>query len=305
MRVEAKIEENLFFISSERTFWEIKTPVIEENTFFAVAPVSLIETNTFNLLVSGKGLEEETQNKKGKEIQKYIVQPGDTLLKIAEKFDISLETILWANDLEKNAKIFPGQKLTILPVSGVVHLVNKGETLSSIAKTYGADVEEIIAFNEIDGEKIFVGDLLIIPGGEKSKRQEKLVSLSTPTLKEDHLDSYFICPIPTPCTRTQGLHWYNAVDLSHGRCGEPVYAVAFGVVQKTGFHPVAGNYIRLSHPNGLITFYGHLARILVQEGEEVSQGEVIGYVGNTGYTIGNTGCHLHFEVRGGRNPFAY
>ena len=56
-----------------------------------------------------------------KEILEYTVQSGDTLSKIAEDFGISLETVLWANDLSKNATISPGQKLIILPVTGALH----------------------------------------------------------------------------------------------------------------------------------------------------------------------------------------
>jgi murein DD-endopeptidase MepM/ murein hydrolase activator NlpD len=57
---------------------------------------------------------------------------------------------------------------------------------------------------------------------------------------------------------------------------------------------------------GISTFYGHLSAINVKVGQDVSQGQIIGYVGHTGYTIpaGPAGCHVHFEVRGARNPFA-
>lgn len=236
-----------------------------------------------------------------REIREYVVQGGDTLYGIAEKFNISPETVLWVNNLRTNSKILPGQKLTILPVSGLIHLVKKGETLSLIAQRYKADISDIISFNELpEAGEIFDGDLLIIPGGRMPPESNSSSFVSNSSVPS----SYFICPIPSPCGITQGLHFYNAVDFSNGRCGEPVFAVALGKVQKTGYHSVAGNFIMISHPNNTVTFYGHLSRILVAQGQEVSQGEIIGFTGNTGFTVGITGCHLHFETRGTKNPFA-
>ena len=237
-----------------------------------------------------------------------MVEPGDTLSGIAKKFNISLNTILWANDLNQNSTIKPGQKLIILPVSGVLHYVKRGDTLSEIAQTYKAEIEEIVAFNELSGEDdIFVGDILIIPNGKMPQHttQTSLVSHWVPIAS-----SYFICPIAPPCTITQGLHWYNAVDLSHGKCGEPIFAAAGGTVQRVryGWNRGAGNYLTILHPNGVVTMYGHLQTILVKPGQKVNQGQIIALMGGKPGTPGagrSTGCHLHFGVYGGRNPFAY
>lgn len=235
-----------------------------------------------------------------KDIQEYIVKKGDTLWGIAEKFGISLNTILWANNLGLRSTIQPGQKLVILPVSGVMHIVHKGETLSQIAETYQLKVQEIVKFNGLKSpDDIFVGDLLILPNAKMPKKATTYPSVPLPR-------SAFICPIPKPCRITQGLHWFNAVDFSNGQCGEPVYAVAGGKVQRTGYDSISGKYIRIIHNNGVITFYGHLSKVMVGPGTRVSQGEIIGYTGHTGYTIpkGPAGCHLHFDVRFAKNPFA-
>lgn len=236
-----------------------------------------------------------------KEIVEYKVQKGETLLSIARKFNLSLNTILWANNLSKNSILKPGQKLVILPVDGVIHHVQKGDTLSALAKLYRVNIEEIINYNSLEDEKIYIGDVLIIPHAKKPA-----IQYSTQILKPLP-SSYFICPITPPCRRTQGLHWYNAVDLSHGRCGDPVLASAGGIVQKTGYSRIAGNYVRILHPNRTVTFYAHLSKSIVSSGQQVFQGQIIGYIGHSGYTIpaGPAGCHLHFEVRGAVNPFAY
>jgi murein DD-endopeptidase MepM/ murein hydrolase activator NlpD len=237
---------------------------------------------------------EESENT----ILEYTVLPGDTLSKIAKKFGITTETIIWANNL-KSSLILPGEKLIILPVSGVLHYVKEGETISYLAKLYQVNPEKIISFNNLSEEdKIYIGDLLIIPGAKMPK--VKPISPSLPLAK-----NMFICPISSPCHKTQGLHWYNAIDFSNGRCGEPVFAVAGGKIQKTGWQRVAGRFIRILHPSGIVTFYGHLSKILVKPGQRIWQGKIIGYTGHTGYTIpsGPKGCHLHFEVRGAKNPF--
>ncbi|MDP3982295.1 MAG: peptidoglycan DD-metalloendopeptidase family protein [bacterium] len=230
---------------------------------------------------------------------KYEVQEGDTISSVADRYGITEETVLWANELQLGAVLREGQQLTILPVSGALHLVRSYDTLSEIALWYKGSVQDIMEFNNIASEKeVYAGDLIIVPHGVKPKSLPS--SRLTPMAS-----SYFIYPISSPHRVTQGLHTYNAIDFSNGVCGEPVYAVAGGTVQLTGYHNIGGNYVRILHPNGVITYYGHLSQILVTKGEQVRQGQTIGRTGHTGYTIpaGPGGCHVHFEVRGASNPF--
>lgn len=235
------------------------------------------------------------------EIREYVVKPGDTLSGIASRFNISLQTILYANKLTKRSRIKPGQKLVIPPGDGILHIVRKGETLTGLGAIYKIKVEDIVKANDIsDIGKIYIGDVLFLPGAEIPKGS--LITYKRVPLAK----SFFICPIPAPCRMTQGLHWYNAVDFSNGKCGEPVFAAAGGIVQKVGYTKLGGNYVRIIHSNGVITYYGHLSRSIVSPGQKIYQGQVIGYVGHTGYTIpsGPRGCHLHFDVRFAENPFA-
>ncbi len=96
----------------------------------------------------------------------YKVQAGDTLLGIADKFGITPETILWANNLGNGDLIQIGAELTILPVSGVLHTVQKGDTLLSIAQSYGADSSKIAEANGLrDANSLQEGQQLIVPGG--------------------------------------------------------------------------------------------------------------------------------------------
>jgi len=236
----------------------------------------------------------------------YIVENGDNAYKIAAKFGISVNTLLWANNLRSGVLLKPGQELIILPISGVRHLVQKGDSLNSIAKKYQASVSEIISFNNLKDETdIKIGQELIIPNGvlptsvslaEENGLRPMTVDISSwPTLK-----NFFSFPVKGGWN-TGILHYYNAVDIVNS-CGSPIYAAADGIVVTAlkGWNGGYGNYIKIQHFNGTLTLYAHLGDIYVQEGERVAQNQVIGTMSDTGHA---TGCHLHFEVRGAQNPF--
>ncbi len=98
----------------------------------------------------------------------YTVVEGDTVSGIASRNGITVNTILWANDLDNVDEIRPGDQIFILPVAGFSYAVKTGDTLDSIASTYKAKRDEIIAYNELPANgDISVGDVIIIPGGKK------------------------------------------------------------------------------------------------------------------------------------------
>ncbi len=239
------------------------------------------------------------------EIVVYTVQPGDTLSSVAASFGISLNTLLWANNLRSSSRIKNGDELVILPVSGVQYKIKKGDTIDSIAKQFKGDSNEILSFNGVAvGESLDVGDTLIIPDGELAQAP---VQNSTPTTKTYLVPSfkeaigYYIRPV-VGGRRSRGIHGYNGVDLANS-CGLPVYASADGFVilaRTSGWNGGYGKYIVLTHGNGTQTLYAHLLNLLVIPGQKVSQGTQIGVIGSTG---NSTGCHVHFEIRGAKNPF--
>ena len=135
--------------------------LIQKNSLQAVSPPITVTPQVLGALAEGSEFEEARRA-----IIQYTVKDGDSLWSIAQKFDISVDTIVWANDVD-SALIRPGQRLVILPVSGVMHLVEKGDTVGSIADKYKTEADEIIAFNDLGGNNdIFEGELLIVPGGE-------------------------------------------------------------------------------------------------------------------------------------------
>ncbi len=252
------------------------------------------------------GADEISASKVGTgEISVYVVREGDALSQIAEMYGVTTNTILWANDLSSASAIQPGDTLVILPIVGVRHTVLKGETLSSILKKYDADLEEVLDYNNLaSADAIAVGDELMIPGGQLHTSSNKLASAPTPTKTSGGSTASgagFSHPLPGSI-RTQGIHGYNGVDLA-ASAGTPVLSAGTGTVivaKASGWNGGYGNYVVIKHANGAQTLYAHLSTVYASVGEQVGSGEQIGIIGNTGKS---TGIHLHFEVRGGTNPF--
>lgn len=239
------------------------------------------------------------------EISIYEVREGDSLASIAKMYGVSVNTILWANNLNKKSVIKVGQALVILPVTGVQHKVAKGDTVEKIAKLYKGDVDEIRDYNAISEEDpIVVGDIVIIPNGEVPQAAPAVARPATSKLRGasgPSYDGYFSAPLAN-YIKTQKLHGYNGVDLA-SYVGAPILAAAGGEVivsRQGGYNGGYGNYVVIRHDNGTQTLYAHMQSNAVSQGARVNQGQVVGYLGNTGRS---TGPHLHFEVRGARNPF--
>ncbi len=235
----------------------------------------------------------------------YTVKPGDTPSAIAKTFGVSVNTIVWANQLRNASAIQIGDQLLILPVSGVKHIVKKGDTIDSIAKKYKGDAAEILAFNGLaSGAALEAGDEVIIPDGELYSEAAPSPAASKRYAALPNLVGYFQRPIEGG-RKTQGIHGRNGVDLATS-CGSPIFAAADGRVltaRGTGWNGGFGVFSVIDHPNGTQTLYAHNSRNLVSAGEEVLRGQIIGLIGNTGNTRGATGCHVHFEIHGARNPF--
>ncbi len=237
------------------------------------------------------------------EISTYVVRKGDTIQAIAKMFDVTSSTIIWANDI-KNSTIREGDRLVILPISGVQHTVKKGDTIDSIAKKYKADSYDISRYNDKDISGVLaIGEVILVPDGELAILQKTTVTTTNKLrgIGGPSYDGYYLKPVITG-SKSQGLHGYNGVDMAT-YTGAPIFASAEGEVivsMKTGWNGGYGKYIVISHPNGTQTLYAHNIENYVNVGDKVVRGQIIGAVGSTGKS---TGPHLHFEVRGAKNPF--
>ncbi len=238
------------------------------------------------------------------QISIYVVREGDNLAGIAKMFNVSVNTILWANNLSRGDLIQVGQTLVILPISGVRYEVKSGDTIESIAKKWKGDIDEIIQFNDLSrNQKLAVGTIIIIPNGEAPVASSSYRSPSNPYKggSGPSYTDYYVRPV-SGGRRSQGIHGYNGIDLA-ASCGTPIVASASGdviIARSSGWNAGYGSYIVISHSNGTQTLYAHMNSVIVSPGWHVTKGQIIGYIGLTGRT---TGCHVHFEVRGAKNPF--
>ncbi len=245
-------------------------------------------------------------------VEIYTVKDGDTLGKIAREKNVSVNTLLWANDIADVDDINPGDTLFILPVSGVKHKVRASDTIETIAKKYKAQEAEILAFNDLPANgELKSGQEIIIPNGEiepppkpapTTVAKESSSFLPIRAEISTQTKGRYAHPLPGS-RRTQGIHPTNAVDLA-APMGSKIYAADKGKVTKvlgSGWGGGYGKHVVITHNDGTITLYAHLSSIGVKKGQKVKKGQAIGRVGSTGRS---TGPHLHFEIRGDiRNPF--
>lgn len=249
------------------------------------------------------------------EIIEYTVQTGDTVSSIARHFNLSINTILWANNLSSFSLIRPGNNLTILPANGLLYTVKKGDTINSIANKYQISGDKILSGNDLSAG-LKIGQKIILPGARKITEAPVIATsgrtglgiigdlIKTPTPKNS--ESGFTWP--TDGHRiTQYFSWrHPGLDIGN-KVGTPLYAAADGVVEisQGGWNGGYGNTVLINHGGGKKTRYGHATKLLVKKGEAVVKGQIIALMGSTGRS---TGSHLHFEIiiNGGKvNPLNY
>lgn len=246
----------------------------------------------------------------------HTIVEGDTLSTIAEKYGISVNTLLWANNLTLKSVLKPGNSLIILPVTGVSHIVKKGETLAAISKKYGVEAHKIQEFNGLnDNGTLIVGEEIIIPNGVMPQivvPKNPIYASSKPTVDINKLfttpSSEKISTIVKGSASGYGtMHWptswrvitqyykpnHHGLDIG-GNLQSPIYAAEAGVVEWAGWKTGYGNCYIINHGNGVKTLYAHLSKYIAQQGQQVARGETIGIMGSTGWS---TGPHLHFEVQ--------
>jgi murein DD-endopeptidase MepM/ murein hydrolase activator NlpD len=255
------------------------------------------------------------------EVIKYLVQMGDTLFGIADKYGLKPETILWGNweELEGNPhSLVPGMELNILPVDGALHIWTTGESLTGVASFFGVEAVDILEWpgNDLDptinvsAPSIEAGTMLIVPGGKRTiptwstPRITRANPASAQILGPGHCGSVYDGPVgngtfiwPTTAHYISGFHYdpdiHPAIDIG-GAEGNPLFATDAGVIVYAGWNYFGyGNVVVIDHGNGWQTLYAHLSQINVVCGQAVFQGNVIGLMGTTGKS---TGPHLHIEL---------
>lgn len=237
----------------------------------------------------------------------YRVERGDTPNGIADKFGIQATTLLGGNPLlsEESNLLQTGVDLVILPIDGVLHDVQPGDTLESISEKYGIPVETIVGYAPNNLEfpyRLYPETQILVPGAVRdvfvwtppsleSVRGRSTGSGVTPLIVGT---GTFIYPVNSRNFTQYFWYGHPGIDIALGE-GTSVVASDTGTVTFAGWNIYGyGNLIVINHGNGYETFYAHLSGISVVPGQIVYQGNVIGATGNTG---NSSGPHIHFEVR--------
>jgi murein DD-endopeptidase MepM/ murein hydrolase activator NlpD len=250
----------------------------------------------------------------------YEVQPGDTVSSIAARFGLQSESIIWNNiDISDKDFLAVGQLLRIPASDGIIHEVRLDETLSDIAARYSVDLTAITTFTSNGIEKpddIQEKQLVFVPGGTVPAPPAPTpaaaaaepaqpsgdgtaaapAASAAPAAAPSGSSKGLIWPVTGPISSYMGPSHPLGIDIDqYATPNAPIHAATSGVVTFAGGDPCCsyGLHVILVSPGGIETLYAHMSSINVVQGQQVAQGDILGYVGCTGYCTGN---HLHFEV---------
>ncbi|HYE22551.1 MAG TPA: M23 family metallopeptidase [Verrucomicrobiae bacterium] len=283
-----------------------------------IVPDGEVTTIQDNVIVKTNPADTDNFMRHGKTV--YEVTSGDSIIGIASSYGISPQTIMLENNINEGSTLRPGQKLTILPTTGVSHTIKQGETIESIAAKYKISEDDLMDINDLElPDDILAGDVLVIPLNTVEmpkpatpkfvKNDKGQVALSKATAPADFVGGAISFIWPTTTTGiTQGFHRrHSGLDISNSQ-RVPIYASADGFVEISGYQSGYGNTIVINHGNGFKTRYAHASELYVKAGDQVVKGQTIAKQGNTGRVRGATGIHLHFEIikNGSKvNPLSY
>jgi murein DD-endopeptidase MepM/ murein hydrolase activator NlpD len=240
-------------------------------------------------------------------ITNYVIGPRDTLWGIYQKFKIDEDTIRSSN-MDEAASLTPGKILRIPNKRGTLYHVKSGENLEDIRKKFTWGRRDPTSFNStvLSMNEYPLPDL---NNERKTLVQDSVLFLPNTTIKYWALDIPVIYKGRLRISSGFGTRRHPVLNIRrkhHGwdlprPHGSPVTASQSGQVTFSGWKDGYGNMIILTHSikgkkgyNVITTRYGHLSKILVETGQRVRQGQLIGRVGSTGIS---TGPHLHFEIR--------
>jgi len=236
-----------------------------------------------------------------RDVLDHVVASGETLSTLAKNYNVDVESIKTLNNFDDGHLLHPGDKIKIPPVSGVIITVKSGDTVYSLAKKYGLASAQPIAdwpYNTfVDDEKFSLasGQTLVIPGGVAPSE----IPIPAPILQKTPENQIFargsgILSWPTNGVITQYFAFYhNGVDIASNSAPSINAADSGRVVSVLYLNYGYGFHVIIDHGNGYRTLYGHMSRIDVSVGQNVSRGDHLGIMGSTGRS---TGPHLHFTV---------
>ena len=266
----------------------------------------------------------------------YMVKAGDSLSSIAAYFDMTADEFSQLNGTLP-AEIREGDVLTLKvtepllqvqcekTVTETVSIPFETEIVEDTSESYGP--AQVITPG-VNGEKTVTANVVSVNGKETSRLILSETVITQPVTQQmtagnadettysasyygdtgsGVIDEAFVWPLPDnggTATCQYGEDSHQGIDLAID-AGTDIYAAASGTVVVAGWYYTYGNCVVIDHGNGVRTLYAHCSSLNVSVGDEVAGGDLIGFVGMTGYATGN---HLHFEVHVNnrtRNPLNY
>ena len=222
----------------------------------------------------------------------YRIGKNDSLSRIAKKMGVSISSLISVNRLSDAHMLRVGQKLVIPNQKGVYYKVRKGDSVSRVAKRYKVSIDSIRLANGLINDEINKGEDLFIPGGKLSSWQmEKALGLIFRRPASGGWISSGFGYRRNPFTYRHQFH--PGIDIALPYWSK-IRAIKSGRVLFSGWRGGYGKLVVVRHSRGYSSRYGHMIRYVVRRGQWVRRGQLLGYVGSTGYS---TGPHLHFELR--------
>ena len=230
-------------------------------------------------------------------LQVYRIKNGDNLYRISKSYFVSITALCEINLIQEARNLQIGEQIYIPPVNqgpGILkrYCVKTGDTVENLMRKHGLSKWQWQRLNPTSDGRLIVGAEVTIPVAEVSNNPKVRLGLMRPV--RGYLTSRY------------GFRWgrmHYGLDLA-APSGAPVKAAASGRVAFAGWNGAYGLMVKIKHGK-IITYYGHLSKILVSPNARIGQGTIIGLVGATGRAYGS---HLHFEVEAyGRkvNPLNY
>lgn len=297
------------YIDGDKTIKQVKIPVTEE--------IYIKAEDLTQVLVFGKNNTTKT----------YTVQLGDTIEKVAFINEISVEEFLISNPqfTSANNLLYPNQEVVIGITDPQLSVVMEEYVVEDKESAYGQQIEEDdnLYLGEEEIKQVGVNGIDRITQNVKTvngvinyvERESKEV-LKAPIDQIIRRGTHYVpsvgstkswgWPTDSGWTISSSYAWrinpingkrelHDAIDIAGTGYGSPIYAANNGTIAKMSYTSINGNYVIINHNNGYYTYYGHMSRFAdkLKEGQVVARGQIIGYIGTTGWT---TGPHVHFGI---------
>jgi LysM repeat protein len=284
------------YINISDSFWQVRSPdyPIYDLKLPGEETSVLGEEKTLKASVDLSLLMNPQQGNENPEwafyLSSYTIRDDDRYSIIAEKFHISLDSLLSVNRIDNNTIPEVGSEIQIPNLSGIYYSVQKGDTLTSIASTFSLDMEEISRINQLYTTVIHIGEELFLPDVKMDEDilnriiGNKFIIPAAGTVKNSYGSSLDLAT---------GLKNYNyGIDIINTK-GTAVFAARDGIVNNTSYNAYFGRVVLLNHSGSFQSMYGCLDSIAVEPGQTIQQGDILGYIGNSGFKANE---HLQFSI---------